>query len=315
MQDNDHTGHAKALEAANLLHSVANTVRVVLLPGLPPRGDVSDWLDMGRTKAQLEQVCVDIPLWEPQKEDPAKPENKSVRDPAINAWDDPDWSLLDTQRGCLPDFPLEVLSPQLQQVIERTSRGAGVTPAHVAVPLLGIGSGLIGYSRRIKATASWVQPATCWTALVGYSGTGKTPGHSVTRRAAKEVERLRKKDEADRKRDHETKEVAAKAAYDNWKRQVKEATETGLAPPEMPQAAVDPGKYVPIRLIVNDGTIERLAELLQARPHGIVLVRDELAALFLNMSRYSGGRDDEFHRLFAHRGGRWNAARQIGRIL
>jgi hypothetical protein len=49
-----------------------------------------------------------------------------------------------------------------------------------------------------------------------------------------------------------------------------------------------------MRLIVNDGTIERLAELLQARPHGIVLVRDELAALFLNMQRYSGGRDDEF---------------------
>jgi hypothetical protein len=116
----------------------------------------------------------------------------------------------------------------------------------------------------------------------------------VTRRAAKEVERSRKKDEEKRKRAHETKEVAAKATYDNWKRQVKEATETGLAPPEMPEAAVNPGKYVPIRLIVNDGTIERLAELLQARPHGIVLVRDELAALFLNMSRYSGGQDDEF---------------------
>jgi hypothetical protein len=39
---------------------------------------------------------------------------------------------------------------------------------------------------------------------------------------------------------------------------------------------------------------ERLAELLQARPHRIVLVRDELAALFMNMSRYSGGQDDEF---------------------
>src|SRR5262249_48855244 len=104
----------------------------------------------------------------------------------------------------------------------------------------------------------------------------------------------RKKDEEKRKRDHEAKEVAAKAAYDNWKRLVKEATETGARPPDMPETAVDPGKYVPIRPIVSDATIERLAELLQARPHGIVLVRDELAALFLNMSRYSGGRDDEF---------------------
>ena len=210
------------------------------------------------------------------------------------AFDDPDWSLLDTQRGSLPEFPLEVLSPNLQEVIRRTSKGAGVTHAHVAVPLLGIISGLIGYSRRLKATASWFQPATCWTALVGYSGTGKTPGHKVTRRAAKEVEQLRKKDDEKRKRDHETKQLAAKAARDNWEKKAKEATEAGVLTPEMPEAAVDPGKYVPIRLIVNDGTIERLAELLQARPQGIVLMRDELAALFMNMSRYSGGQDDEF---------------------
>jgi hypothetical protein len=263
-------------------------------------GDVSDWLDAGHTKSELEDFCYSTPDWQLEASsssniEPTQPIiHRRHRNRTIHDWSDPDQSILDTQRGSLPDFPLEVLSSQLQQVIERTSKGAGVTHAHVAVPLLGISSGLIGYSRRIRATNSWVQPATCWTALVGYSGTGKTPGHNVTRRAAKEVERSRKKDEEKRKRAHETKEVAAKATYDNWKRQVKEATETGLAPPEMPEAAVDPGKYVPIRLIVNDGTIERLAELLQARPHGIVLVRDELAALFLNMSRYSGGQDDEF---------------------
>src|SRR5262249_36342540 len=305
LQDNDDAGHAKAQEAAKLLQGVANTARVVLLPGLPQRGDVSDWLDMGHSKEELIETCFDAPLWEPQAE-AANPENKPVanepiilahrrhRDRTIHDWDDPDRSLLDTQRGNLPDFPLEVLSPQLQEVIRRTSKGAGVTHAHVAVPLLGISSGLIGYSRRLRATASWVQPATCWTALVGYSGTGKTPGQSVTRRAAKEVEQSRKKDEEKRKRDHETKKLGAKAAYDNWKQKVQEAIEAGLPPPDMPEAAVDPGKYVPIRLIVNDGTIERLAELLQARPQGIVLVRDELAALFMNMSRYSGGQDDEF---------------------
>ena len=56
-----------------------------------------------------------------------------------------------------------------------------------------------------------VQPATCWTALVGYSGTGKTPGLAVTRRAAKQVEQSRMKDEEDRKRDHETTKLAAKS--------------------------------------------------------------------------------------------------------
>ena len=310
LEDNDDTGRKKALETAQLLHPVASSIKIIRLPGLGEGGDISDWLDADHTKSELEDVCYSTPDWQPESSStlrselpsntesaPAQPtilDRHPHGDRKIHDWDDPDWSLLDTQRGNLPDFPLQVLSPKLQEVIRRTSKGAGVTDAHIAVPLLGISSGLIGYSRRIKATASWVQPATCWTALVGYSGTGKTPGHNVTRRAAKQVEQLRKKDEEKRKRDHETKKVAAKAAYDNWKQEVQEATEAGVPPPAMPETAADPGKYIPIRLIVNDGTIERLAELLQARPHGIVLVRDELAALFLNMQRYSGGQDDEF---------------------
>ena len=314
LEDNDDTGRKKALEAAKLLHPVANSVKIIRLPGLPEGGDISNWLDAGHTEAELQDVCYSTPDWEPvssssssaRSESPSssategKPKPSTVlnhrphRDRAIYDWDDPDWSLLDTQRGSLPDFPLEVLSPKLQAVIERTSKGAGVTHAHVAVPLIGISSGLIGYSRRLRATASWFQPATCWTALVGYSGTGKTPGLAVTRRAAKQVEQSRMKDEENRKRDHETTKLAAKSARDIWEKKVKEAIEAGVPPPAVPEAAVDPGKYVPIRLIVNDGTIERLAELLQARPHGIVLVRDELAALFMNMSRYSGGQDDEF---------------------
>jgi hypothetical protein len=59
LQDNDDAGQAKAQETAKLLHGVANTVRVVLLPGLPQRGDVSDWLDMGHSKEELVYTCFD----------------------------------------------------------------------------------------------------------------------------------------------------------------------------------------------------------------------------------------------------------------
>jgi hypothetical protein len=213
---------------------------------------------------------------------------------AAFSWSDPDTSLLDTRRGILPDFPLDVLGEQLRGALKRTAKGAGVTVAHVAVPFIGITSGLIGYARRLKATTSWFEPATCCTALVGYSGTGKTPGHNVTRKPLRAVERLQKEKEEKRKRDHETKRTKARAEYDKWKANVEEAIDAGTPAPEMPAAAVDPGKYVPVRLVVNDSTVERLAELLQARPHGIVLVRDELAALYMNMSRYNGGQDDEF---------------------
>jgi hypothetical protein len=44
-------------------------VRLVLLPELPPSGDVSDYLDAGNSKEQLERVCLDAPVWHPPTED------------------------------------------------------------------------------------------------------------------------------------------------------------------------------------------------------------------------------------------------------
>jgi hypothetical protein len=66
-------------------------------------------------------------------------------------WEEPDWTLLDDRRGDLPNFPVEALPASLRGWLLRSARGAGVTPAHVAVPLLGIASSLIGTARRVGA--------------------------------------------------------------------------------------------------------------------------------------------------------------------
>ena len=77
LQDNDGAGEKKALEAAQALHSVAKTIRIVLLPDLPPGGDVSDWLDADPQRAsKLDAVCFDVPEWTPaltQGEEAAPP--------------------------------------------------------------------------------------------------------------------------------------------------------------------------------------------------------------------------------------------------
>src|SRR5262249_15015986 len=67
-----------------------------------------------------------------------------ARKSETGTWEEPDWMLLDDRRGDLPDFPVESLPASLQGWLLRAARGAGVTPAHVAVPLLGIASSLIG---------------------------------------------------------------------------------------------------------------------------------------------------------------------------
>ena len=69
LQDNDNAGHKKALAAARALYGTANSVRVVLLPDLPLRGDVSNWLDADPYRAKrLVDVCFDVPPWTPDAE-------------------------------------------------------------------------------------------------------------------------------------------------------------------------------------------------------------------------------------------------------
>ena len=67
LQDNDDAGKKKALAAAQALHGVVKTIRIVLLPNLPNGGDVSDWLDADPRRAgQFVDTCFDAPLWTPE---------------------------------------------------------------------------------------------------------------------------------------------------------------------------------------------------------------------------------------------------------
>ena len=130
-----------------------------------------------------------------------------------HSWDDPDWSILDDRRGELPDFPTRTLPDPCRLWVERAAHGAGATPAHVAVPLLGILPSLIGTARRVSASRSWTQPMTTWTAVVGFSGTSKTPGIDATKRALLQIERDRRSKIDELRCAHEGRVEAAKAAH------------------------------------------------------------------------------------------------------
>jgi putative DNA primase/helicase len=73
--DNDPPGTAHALDVARHLHGVAASVKVVELPNLPEKGDVSDWLNGGGTMEQLVALVEAAPEYdqaqEPEAEIPA----------------------------------------------------------------------------------------------------------------------------------------------------------------------------------------------------------------------------------------------------
>ncbi len=168
---------------------------------------------------------------------------------------------------------------------------------------------MVGTARRVRASRSWYEPLSNWTATVGFSGTGKTPGLDVSRRALSLIARNRKHKLGELQRAHERRVETAKAAAKKWKAEVQEAVEAGKKAPDMPAQAVLPGEFVAPQLYVSNVTIERLVSLVQAKPRGALMIGDELAGLFLNMGRYSNGSDKEFW-LEAWNGGSYVQERQ-----
>jgi AAA domain len=76
LEDNDDDGRTKALAAAHALHGVAASIRIVSLPDLPDRGDVSDWLNADPARSEtFVDVCIKAKLWTPT--DP-KPDQKAM---------------------------------------------------------------------------------------------------------------------------------------------------------------------------------------------------------------------------------------------
>ncbi len=62
--DNDEPGREHAAKVARSLQGIAASVRILELPNLPPKGDVSDWLDAGGVVDELLVLAESAPLFD-----------------------------------------------------------------------------------------------------------------------------------------------------------------------------------------------------------------------------------------------------------
>ena len=83
LPDNDAAGLEHAKIVAKSLAPVAKSVVIVKLPGLPPKGDVSDWIE-GRSEADLLAIVKASPAWQAKAEtDGADTEDELVTEDSI----------------------------------------------------------------------------------------------------------------------------------------------------------------------------------------------------------------------------------------
>jgi len=74
LQDNDEAGRKHAGKVAGTLYGEAASVKVVVLPGLPEKGDVSDWLNAGNSVDDLLKIVDETPQWEPSSSSAEPPD-------------------------------------------------------------------------------------------------------------------------------------------------------------------------------------------------------------------------------------------------
>jgi DNA polymerase I-like protein with 3'-5' exonuclease and polymerase domains len=172
-------------------------------------------------------------------------------------------------------FPVEALPAPIGEYVRQGSLALACDPAYVALPALAAVASVIGNTRTIRLKRGWEEPSVIWSAIVGDSGTLKSPAYL---KAVAHLFQLQ------RRLLLEFKETVAQyqddlQAYKDAKRAAQdEGTDPG-APPEGPLLR---------RVVCSDTTIEKLAEILEDNPRGTLVARDELAAWLASFTRFKG---------------------------
>jgi hypothetical protein len=81
LPDNDDAGRSHMQTVATSLYGVAASVKVLELPDLPPKGDVSDWLDAGGTAEQLTALAEAAAEWQPGRPNASENFTEASRPP------------------------------------------------------------------------------------------------------------------------------------------------------------------------------------------------------------------------------------------
>lgn len=182
-------------------------------------------------------------------------------------------------RGFRP-FPIEHLPSSLQEFVLAAAEALYCDPAFVAVPALVAIGAAIGNSRVAVLKETWQEPSVFWAAIIADSSSLKSPSLDIAIAPLWAIQRELSKA-------YEDDIQYWKRAHEDWQearfKRRKEQPGTDI---------IDraPEKPVPSKLLVNDITIERLAQVLWQNPAGVCLVRDELSGWFASFGRYAEGK-------------------------
>jgi hypothetical protein len=151
LPDNDEAGQEHTRQVCQSLSGKAASLKIVNLPGLAPKGDVSDWLDLGHTATELEKLAAQTPYEKPP------PPKRLWHADELEQFPRPAWLIEpELMRGTLSVL---VGEPGSGKTFLALHNALKVAEKETVVFVAGEGAG--GLDRRIKAWRKQYKPAAC----------------------------------------------------------------------------------------------------------------------------------------------------------
>jgi hypothetical protein len=196
-------------------------------------------------------------------------------------------------------FEFELLESALRPFVEDTTERLQCPPDFIAAPVMVAVGSLIGRKVQIapKANDDWRVVPNIWGGIVGTPGTLKSPALSEVLRPLTELE-LEATQSFDSISDEYSMQMTAwdakkKVAQSEMIKMAKAGGDVASLAEELHMS--QPSEPVCMRYIANDPTVEKLGELLNENPNGILLMRDELTGFLRSMDKPGRESDRAFY--------------------
>ena len=288
LPDNDTPGRKYAEDVAKLCWEAgAVCVKVLDLaewaPELPEGGDIVDLLASPNfCGLPLSEGATpeDLGAWILAKAAELPEADLGQSDtPEAATEDEPQWIPLPWE-----PYPVECLPSSLAKYVQAVADCLGCDPSQVALPLIVVMASAIGTTRVVRVKEGWEVFAILWGAVIGESGTLKTPAYQKAIVFAQHYQHRLAESYEQECRTYETKLLDYETRLAKWKRN-----------PDSEEPPEKPPKPICRRVVTNDATIEALALLLRDNPRGLLVACDELSTWFGSFGRYSrtGSREAE----------------------
>jgi putative DNA primase/helicase len=189
----------------------------------------------------------------------------------------------------------EPLRRWLTDIAERMQCPLDFPTIGAVVALAGVVGRRVGI--RPKQQDDWLVIPNLWGVVIGRPGILKSPALAEAMRPLRRLETEAQKAHQTALEHWEGRKLIAKARREEVEKQIRAAVKNSQGQ-EITNIAVprfNDEEPIPTRYIVNDSTVEKLGELLNHNPQGLLLFRDELTGWLRTLDREGHENDRAFY--------------------